>query len=101
MCEGLDFAAIASEMSDISGKPGIIFRTADLELRLSPAELRRMVFTSLRKKEFFALLNRYGMDYWWHGDFYDPTSGQALQPKSAVAEAEAKPDAMIPGDASG
>lgn len=81
MDKGLDFEAFASERSDVSGKPAVFFFTADLVLRLSPAELRRMVFLSLRKKEFFALLERYGMDFWWHGDFYDHTTGRALQPR--------------------
>ena len=74
------FLPLADERSELSGKPAIIYRCLDLELKLSPPELRRMVLRDLHKKELFTLLNRHGMAWEWHEDFYDPVSGAALQP---------------------
>ena len=75
--DGVDFRPLPEERSDISGQPAILYRRRDLELRLTPAELRRMVCHRLRKKEFFALRDRYGLEYEWHEDFYNPVTGEA------------------------
>lgn len=75
------FAPMPDERSELSGEPAIIYRADDLELRLSPPELQRLISCALREEEFFALLDRYGMAFEWHEDFYDPLTGLALQPK--------------------
>jgi hypothetical protein len=72
---------IPGEISDISGEPAVIYRTwPDLELRLTPAELRRMALLNFSPDEFFVLAKKYGIAFEWHDDFYDEDSGEALQP---------------------
>jgi hypothetical protein len=78
--EKLAFVPLHDVRSELSGKPAVIYRSFDLELKLSPAELRRLILHDLHKREFFTLLNRYGMAYEWRGDFYDPETGVAEQP---------------------
>jgi hypothetical protein len=57
------------------------YRAGDLALRLSAAELERLVMLNLKPAEYWVLLCRYGMAHEWHEDFYDPRTGIALQPR--------------------
>ena len=66
--------------SDISGKPGYIYRTSDLELALTRDELYRFMRHNLDAKEFFALAERFGICFELHDDFYDEATGKAVQP---------------------
>ena len=77
----LDFAPLPDERSQLSGEPAIIYRSGDLELRLSPLELRRLVSFDLQNAEFCALRDRYGMAREWHEYFYDPVAGVRRRPE--------------------
>ena len=77
--------------SELSGNPGAYaFETIDehdgrepriLILLLTPEEFRRMTLRSLTPNEVQTLLNRYGVFFEIHDDFYDQETGEALQPK--------------------
>jgi hypothetical protein len=67
--------------SVISGEPGILFRTSEVSTSMTVGELRRLVFRSLRPEEFKALKEKHGIFFEIHDDFYDPETGEALQPK--------------------
>jgi hypothetical protein len=66
--------------SCISGRPGYIYRTEEVELVLAADEMVRLVRRELQPAEFKSLLSSYGMFFEIHGDFYDPDTGVALQP---------------------
>ena len=42
--------------------------------------LSRLIRLAPRPLEYFQLRERYGMAHEWHEDFYDPGTGEALQP---------------------
>lgn len=67
--------------SVLSGEPAVIYRTADKQIPLTPAELKRLVMTSLEPQEMLKLKEIYGVFHEIHDDFYHPTTGQALQPR--------------------
>lgn len=69
-----------STPSELSGAPGFIYRTNEVELRLSLDELRRLTLRALNPPEFFALAKAHGIFFELHDDFYDETTGEALQP---------------------
>lgn len=66
--------------SCISGRPGYIYRTEEVELVLAADEMVCLVRRELQPAEFKSLLSRYGMFFEVHGDFYEPETGVALQP---------------------
>jgi hypothetical protein len=72
---------VAGLVSDISDAPAISYQTAQVQMNLTPTELRRLVMHNLTPKEFFALAERYGIFTEICFDFYDPDSGVAQQPK--------------------
>lgn len=76
-----DFLPLPNERSELSGEPAIIYRSDDLELRLSPPELRRMAVFDLQDAEFCALRDRYGMAREWHEYIYDPVTGTRRRPE--------------------
>lgn len=71
-------------LSDISGEPALEYYSNDLRLLLTPDELARLVFLDLTKEEYTKLVEKYGLAYEWHEDFYDPETGEALQPKGST-----------------
>lgn len=81
---------LVSELSDETG--GVLYRVEDVELRLTPEELRRLHLLALTPSEALYLLDRYGMAHDWHDDFYHPETGEAFQPKTEVP-----PDRPVPG----
>lgn len=66
-------------LSDISGGPCIVYRSDEVTVHMTVAELRRMVCKSLRPEEFKALHAKHGSFFEIHDDFYDPSTGEAFQ----------------------
>lgn len=81
--------------SVLSGQAAFVFRSDDLAVPLTPAEVTRLVALELRESEFFALQARYGAHFMWHDDFYDMRTGAALQGRS-VAGADGYEDPPPP-----
>jgi hypothetical protein len=67
--------------SELSSVDAVWYRSEDLQLRLSPDEVYRLVRASLRPEEYYRLRERYGIFFEIQGDFYDPRTGTALQPR--------------------
>lgn len=65
----------------ITGHPFVTYRSDDIEMRLSPAQLGRLIRLDLTSDEYFQIRLMFGMAHEWHEDFYDPDSGEALQPR--------------------
>jgi hypothetical protein len=59
----------------------VIYRSDNIEVRLTIAQLHRLINLSLRPLEYFQLVSLFGMAHEWHEDFYDPETGAALQPR--------------------
>lgn len=71
--------------SDVSGGSGcVVYTDYDGSVVLTPAELMRLAGLRLTKPEYFALIRKYGMRHQWHEDFYDPDTGEALQPRNPM-----------------
>jgi len=70
--------------SIISGHPGLQYRCRDMVIELSPTEMDRFLRHDLNPEEYQAIRLRYPWqpeDYFdIHDDFYDPGTGEALQP---------------------
>lgn len=66
--------------SDISGEPAVLYRTGEIRLQLTPAELQRMTLHTLEPHELFALLDKYGEFFEIDQSFYDYTNGNLMQP---------------------
>lgn len=68
-------------VSAISGEPGYLFETDEgISVMLSEAELIRLARRDLLPAEYFALRDMFGVFHEIHDDFYEETSGMALQP---------------------
>lgn len=67
-------------LSALSGRPALVYRTEDVKVALTPEELQRLVQRALSPTEYFKLRDYYGIAFDWHDDFYDETTGEALQP---------------------
>lgn len=65
--------------SDISGEPGYLYRTHELQILLTKEELYRLALRTLHPGEALALLKRFGEFFEIHDDFYDPRTGEAIQ----------------------
>lgn len=67
--------------SVISGAAGCLtYRSVDLSLDMTPAEMDRFIRHALRPEEYKKLGERFGLAYEWHEDFYNPQSGRSEQP---------------------
>jgi hypothetical protein len=60
----------------------VIYRSDNIEVRLTPVQLHRLISLSLKPSAYFQLVNLFGMAHEWHEDFYDPDTGEALQPRT-------------------
>lgn len=69
------------EGSLISGAPAVRFETDEVSVLLTPDELGRLVWRNLRPEEFKSLQAACGIFHDIHDDFYDPETGEALQPR--------------------
>jgi hypothetical protein len=65
--------------SDLSGEPGYLYRTHDVQILLTKEELCRLVLRRLFPSEALQLLKRFGEFFEIHNDFYDPDTGEAFQ----------------------
>ncbi len=63
-----------------SGEPAVLYRTHEAEIALTPDELRRLSLRALTPQEFGAICDAVGATWDLHDDFYDPDTGEALQP---------------------
>lgn len=68
--------------SDISGEPAVLYRTGEIRLQLTPAELQRLTLHTLEPHELTALLEKYGEFYEIDSDFYDHSNGRQMQPNA-------------------
>jgi hypothetical protein len=71
---------LPDRVSVISSQPAVLYRADDLAVPLAPEELLRPATRDLSSAEFFALRVQYGDAFEWHSNFYDSTTGRALQP---------------------
>lgn len=67
--------------SMLSGEPAYLYRTSELEVALTGEEIRRLTRRDLHEQEFFKLREAFGLFFEIHEDFYDETTGEALQAK--------------------
>lgn len=66
--------------SCLSGQPGVLLRTCEMQLLLTEAELYRMLRKELRPDEVFSLRRRFGSFFEVDDEFYHEVTGAALQP---------------------
>ena len=66
--------------SCLSNKKAYLLREDDLEIPLAFDELDRYLRRDLTPREYFALLDRHGMFYSIHEDFYIEEDGKCWQP---------------------
>lgn len=67
-------------MSSLSGQPGLIYRTMDVGLALTRDEIKRLVLRSLEPDEVRKIGDLHGTIYEIEGCFYDPETGEAVNP---------------------
>lgn len=77
----LDGWESTGDRSVISGKPALVYKTHQVEVALSKDEIHRLAMLSLTSKEFHTLQSKVGIFHEIHDDFYDPETGEALQPR--------------------
>jgi hypothetical protein len=84
--------------SDLSGAPGYEYRTDDITLALARDELYRFLRHDLTPAEFFTLAEKFGVFFEIHDDFYNETTGRALQPYRSAREADIQIATSTTGD---
>ena len=72
--------------SILSGEPGYLLRTNEVEIGLTKEELYRFFCKNLRPAEFFSLARKVGIFYELNGKFYEEDSGFAIDPQYGPAE---------------
>lgn len=70
----------ADVLSELTGAPAYVYRTSEATLRLTRQEVERLWMHNLTVEEFRKLYATHGAIYELHDDFYDPDTGEALQP---------------------
>jgi hypothetical protein len=75
-----DLTPIDGVFSMLSGEPAVIYRTDEMEIPLSVDELVRFMAHDLKPSEFRVLIEHFGEFHEIHDDFYDPDTGESLQP---------------------
>ena len=77
----LDMARNPEWISDISGQAGLQYRSSSMVVNLTPQEMERFIKRNLGPAEFHILAELFGEDaFEIHSDFYNPMTGEALQP---------------------
>lgn len=66
--------------SCLSGQPGFLLRTCEMQLLLTEAELYRVLRRDLHPDEVFSLRRRFGSFFEVDEAFYHKVTGVALQP---------------------
>lgn len=64
--------------SDLSGEPGYLYRTHEVQILLTKEELCRLALRRLHPPEVLQLLKRFGEFFEIHDDFYDPQTGEPI-----------------------
>ena len=64
--------------STLSGEPGFVYRSCEMQLVFTREELYRLMRHDLRPEEYHALYRRFGSFFEIHDDFYDEETGEAL-----------------------
>jgi hypothetical protein len=77
----LELTPLPNEKSLFSGQPAVLFFVDDVKIPMTPEELYRFSSLNLEEEEYFKLVETYGMNHYWHDDFYDPITGMAWQPR--------------------
>jgi len=67
-----------------SGEPAVLYRTREAEIAMTGEEIYRMCRNALTPEEFEAIVAQVGAIWELHDDFYDPDTGEALQPQVEV-----------------
>lgn len=75
------FVESSKFISILSGKNGVLYRTSEAEVPLTIDEVYRLTMRDLTSDEFFSFCDKIGVIWELHDDFYDPDTGEALQPK--------------------
>ena len=75
----LSLEPIPGVRSILSGKLAVKYRTADVEIPLSPDELLRLLAHDLWPDEYFDLRKHFGEFHEIRSDFFDSKTGAALQ----------------------
>jgi hypothetical protein len=70
--------------SFLSDRPGYRFRDDDIAVVLHADEIKRLVCHELSSEQYFKLREHFGMFFLIHDDFYDPETGEAMQPMSGI-----------------
>lgn len=65
---------------EICGKEGYEFKEHEYTLKLCIDHIRKLLKRNLSPKEFFSLYKKYPEMFLLHDDFYDPVTGEAIQP---------------------
>ena len=73
--------------STLSGGPGYLLRTEDVELALGLGEIVHLLLNALTPEQYFKLRELYGPFDLIGETYYDPGTGQARQPKVRVPKA--------------
>ena len=70
-------------IDDVTGEKGAIsFESIDEHYTLEKSAMERLIKNSLLDYEYFALAEKYSpSNFMLHDDFYDPDTGEAIQPK--------------------
>ena len=76
----LSWKPVTGRVSDLSGKPAILYRAHDYEICLTQDEMLRYIGKDLKPEEYRKLRDKHGDHFEIHDDFYDPDTGEALQP---------------------
>jgi hypothetical protein len=73
-------------VSQVSGKPGYLYRNDKVELALTAEEICRLFMSNLHPAEFLAIVKHVGVFYEISGGRYDENTGTALSPRYSYAE---------------
>lgn len=66
---------------DLGGEGEVFeYRTSGVSLRLTKPKLKDLLFRALSALDYFVLRESFGIFHEIHEDFYDPETGEALQP---------------------
>lgn len=72
---------LPSSFSELNRQPAILYSSYSVTLELTVRQLERLVRLRLTPDEYMTLQMHHGIVFEWHEDFYDPNSGEALQPR--------------------
>lgn len=84
-----------SDASDVVSEC-LVYTDMDGSLHLTPKELMRLAGLRLHPQEYFKLREKFGIRHPWHEDFYDPATGEALQPHDPIQESSAQLMELLP-----